>query len=379
MMVRMPGMLLIGAAGRNAGKTELACSLIRRLAPEHTIIGVKVATIAERGGSCPRGNTACGICSSLVTNHAVSEEINPPEGKDTARLLNAGASKVFFLRVLRSHLEEGVAGLLEILPEDALCVCESNSLRLAAEPDVFLMAREEASDAYKPSAAAVQSYADRTLVFNGSGYDMDLGGVDVVDGRWTVRRKATAVVLAGGQSRRMGQDKSSLPLCGRTMLEHIVNQLRPHFDEILISRADSAGQGPPGTRIVADKVRDSGPFMGVVSCLEASSNDLNFIIPCDQPEVDLDLVVQMLRTAEEFDGVVPMTGPSLYEPLFAVYRKSVLGPAKKLLAAGERRIVNMYPHCNIRFVSVPNDPQRIVRNLNTPADYRRFREQFEGR
>ena len=82
-MLELPGMLMIGAAGRNVGKTELACSIIRSAAAQNEVTGVKVTTIADEKGRCPRGGKGCGVCSSLKGDWCITEETDGPADKDT--------------------------------------------------------------------------------------------------------------------------------------------------------------------------------------------------------------------------------------------------------------------------------------------------------
>ena len=365
-------MLMVGAAGRNVGKTEFACSLIGEFKKSGPIIGIKVTTIAEERGKCPRGGEGCGVCSSLLSEHSTAEEIDPPPGKDTARLLKAGAHKVYWLRVKKDHLKEGFKALLQQTGTDAVAVCESNSLRLVVEPDLFVMVRDERADGYKPSALDVRKYADKTVLFDGQGLDTNAGAFALVDGLWTQREPATAIILVGGQSRRMGRDKSMLPIRGHPMLDHICDQLRPHFDEILLATNEDPRYIPRGVRAVPDVAPGQGPLMGIFSCLQASSHDLNFVVACDMPEIDMALVKRMLAEARGYQGVVPVSQENLFEPLFAVYRKSVLDKASEVLRSGRRRVAGFYPKCNIRFVDW-NFGANGMTNLNTPEDYERFR------
>jgi molybdopterin-guanine dinucleotide biosynthesis protein A len=96
------------------------------------------------------------------------------------------------------------------------------------------------------------------------------------------------------------------------------------------------------------------------------------VIACDIPEVDIDIVRQMLRESNGFDAVVPQTGPSQYEPLFAVYKKSVLAEIDKSIAAGQYKIVEPLKNCKINYVDLPGDVR--LENLNTMNDYREFVE-----
>ncbi|MHC4556771.1 MAG: hypothetical protein ACYS80_05640, partial [Planctomycetota bacterium] len=140
-MNKLDGMLMIGSTGANVGKTELACAIFRKFSKNWDIVGVKVTTIEDKDGQCPRGGEGCGVCSSLDGVYCITEETDNSSGKDTARLLDAGASRVFWLRVLKKHLPEGVTALLDVIGPNAVSICESNSLRQAIEPGLFLMVR----------------------------------------------------------------------------------------------------------------------------------------------------------------------------------------------------------------------------------------------
>lgn len=366
-MLKLPRMLMIGSAGRNVGKTELACSLIKRFGLKQKIVGVKVTTIARKDGTCPRGGKGCGVCSSLKGDYCITEESNGPAQKDTSRLLAAGADRVFWLRVMRKSLHAGVSDLLDIVGPDAVSICESNSLREVVEPALFLMVKDKKSDRFKASAARVREHVDRMIPFDGTGFDAVLDAVGFVDGRWILREHATAIVLAGGESKRMKTDKTLLPINGRPMIEHVWNQLRYHFDEILVSASEAGKYVLPGVRVVPDRTPGQGPLMGIASALEVSTHDLNLVVACDIPEIDIALARQMLAQAEGYDVVVPRAEQSLLEPLFAVYRKSVLGVMQETLCSGERRIRAVFDRCKVKYFNLPDT--RRLRNINTMEEY----------
>ncbi len=184
-MIKLDSMLMIGSAGANVGKTELACAILRRFSgSEHRIMGIKVTTINEKDGRCPRGGEGCGVCSSLDGVYLLTEETDTASGKDTARLLAAGAARVYWLRVLRTHVEQGLAALLDIIGPDATSICESNSLRRAVEPGLFFVAERKGTKVWKPSAAEVRKYADRIVVSDGSTFDLDVDRIKLDNGRW---------------------------------------------------------------------------------------------------------------------------------------------------------------------------------------------------
>jgi molybdopterin-guanine dinucleotide biosynthesis protein A len=154
------------------------------------------------------------------------------------------------------------------------------------------------------------------------------------------------------------------------MIEHIVSQLRPHFDQILISADGKAKYSFPGVEVIADEVEGRGPLGGIASALKASANELNFVVACDIPEIDMAVVRTMLRDGREFEAVVPMSGAAQYEPLFAVYKKDVVGGIEAALLTGNYRIMDALSVCRIKYVDLGDG--EVIKNLNTMRDYEEF-------
>jgi hypothetical protein len=152
-------MILIGSTARNSGKTALATSIINKYRLNHHVIALKVTTIAEKNGKCIRGGEGCGTCSSLKGNFEITEELNAAGNKDTALLLAAGAEKVYWLKVLKSHMNVGFEEFISLVPVNAIIVCESNSLRKVVKPGVFIMMKTPGDNTIKNSAAEVMSQA----------------------------------------------------------------------------------------------------------------------------------------------------------------------------------------------------------------------------
>ena len=373
-MVRLNRMLLIGSAGRNVGKTELACTLIRKFSKSSPIVGIKVTTIRAKDGKCPRGGRGCGVCSSLDGDFCITKEMDKNSNKDTARLLKAGASRVFWLRVMKTHLGEGLGALLDVVGPDAVLICESNSLRRVVEPGVFLMITARDSGAWKSTARDVKERVDKILTWDGSSFDFDIDRIKLIGGKWRLMEEATAIIMAGGESRRMGVDKSMLPIKGFALIETIAEQLRGSFSQILISANEVEKLAFLDLPIIRDRVLGQGPLMGIASALEASDNELNFVVACDIPYIDLCYIRRMLTEADGVDAVIPTTGDEKYEPLFAVYRKSALGAINGVLSSGGRKISDIFGRCSVKFIKLE---ARRFTNLNTMADFEEFQEKYD--
>jgi hypothetical protein len=153
-------LVFIGGTGRNAGKTALAVALVKKLREEgRAVNAAKVVTVERKGALCPRGGEGCGACS-LESDFALCEETDTIADKDTSQLLAAGAGRVFLLRSLKRVLPAAFAVMCE-KAGDALLVVESNSLRTAVKPDLFVMLVDGGPP--KPSARAVMRDADITV------------------------------------------------------------------------------------------------------------------------------------------------------------------------------------------------------------------------
>ena len=182
-MIYAPNMLLIGAAGRDVGKTTFACEVIRRFL-DINLYAAKVTAIQARDGLCPRGGKGCGVCTSLEGDFCITEETRTDGKKDTQRLLAAGAKQVLWLRALKSKLEEGAREFLDTIGPDTPLVCESNSLRNVVVPGLFLMLKNPDAKEMKTSAQQVHSHADIMVHSDGHHFDFDFDRISLVANCW---------------------------------------------------------------------------------------------------------------------------------------------------------------------------------------------------
>lgn len=372
--LRLPGWLVIGATGRNSGKSDLACAVIARLHPTHRIVGVKVTTIAGDERACPRGGEGCGACTGLEGEFEIREESGSAPGKDTTRMLEAGAQSAFWIRCRSGGVRAALAALSPRLGRGTLVVAESNSLVREARPDLFLMVSRAGAIAVKPTARAVLPLAQRVVVSDGRAFDLDLRSLAAVDGEWHLA-EASAVLLAGGASSRMGRDKSLVLVDGKPLIQRVLEQLSRRFEDVLISTNEKEKYAFLEARCVADLVPGHGPLMGIRTAVEAARHDRVFVTACDIPVLDEDTVERMLVLAEDFDCVVPRSRAGA-EPLFAVYRKSALPAMGEVLDSGERRIRAVFPRVRTHVFDL--GPAEWYRNLNTREDLAAFLESRPG-
>ncbi len=366
-MLDRPDTLLIGSAARKAGKTSFAARIIRRCADRREVVGVKLTPLPEPGeplDGAPRFPVSEGEpCEPFL----IDEERTPSQETDTGRMRLAGAQKVYWLRARRDRLEAAAAELWARIPAGTCVVAEGGSLRRTLKPGLFVLLRGADAADVKDSFLELLPSADRVGHFDGRDGDLSPESCRFIDGVWCLRPPASAVVLAGGDSRRMGRDKALLDVEGRPLIARIVDRLEDLFDEIVIGAARSGDYGVLGRTVIADREPGQGPLMGLASCLERISNDLALVMACDIPRPDLRFAASLLDQAEGYDMVLPRSGDSLHEPLFAVYRRSVLPAAWSLLAAGERSILKLLDRVRVRSVPLPAEVR--LDNINTLDDY----------
>ncbi|MCF7791902.1 MAG: hypothetical protein K9L78_03815 [Victivallales bacterium] len=187
-------LLLIGAADRNVGKTELACSLIKKYKKDFNVIGIKITVIKQADGKCPRGGEGCGVCSSLKSEYCITEELNKNKPKDTSKMLNSGAARVYWLRVLKEHLSLGVDKLFTQIEaengKDLCYICESNSARHAVKPGLFIVMKRKGSGYIKDSCKSILNYADMIVTFDASQkeYDISVDSLRFQNNRWRIKK-----------------------------------------------------------------------------------------------------------------------------------------------------------------------------------------------
>lgn len=187
--------------------------------------------------------------------------------------------------------------------------------------------------------------------------------------------KTTAIIMTGGKSSRMGQDKSTLEIDGLKITEKTANQLRPWFDEIIISCATPSKNFESIKDVISvyDEKEHYGPLMGVYSSLKYSSNRINFIIACDIPEIDLNLIYILLSESDEYNAALPVFHEDRYEPLFAMYTKECLKVAESLIEKNVGRMSTLIENCNTKIIKNHNSDWYY--NLNTPEQLENFLSQ----
>lgn len=190
---------------------------------------------------------------------------------------------------------------------------------------------------------------------------------------------ASAIVLAGGRSSRMGRPKAALDFGGVPILKRIISELKRRFAEIVVVAApeseDSLQIDLPATNVVRDETAYQGPLDALRRGLDAVSNEIAFACSCDLPLLDSEVAAAIVAMLGDFDAAIPIVGEKL-QPLHAAYRKRCASALAALGATGESRLIAIADAVNTRRISEDEllvlDPQlHSFLNLNAPDDYQR--------
>ena len=199
----------------------------------------------------------------------------------------------------------------------------------------------------------------------------------------TIAKSASAIILAGGRSARMGEPKATLRLGGITLIERTVIELARAFDDIVVVAApESEAIELPSlgaVTIVHDENAYQGPVGALARGLRAARHELAFACSCDLPMLRSEVASWLLSLmGERDDAAIPQVGERL-QPLHAAYRRRCAGALDAMLARGEHRLSaiadGQVPYLG-RIVSEAEyrraDPDALsCFNINTPEDYAR--------
>lgn len=194
---------------------------------------------------------------------------------------------------------------------------------------------------------------------------------------------ATAVILVGGKSSRMGRPKALLPFDGEPLIAHVVRGLKKMFAEALVVAAPDQELPELPARLVRDEIAYQGPVSGIYHGLSASTQEVCFVTSCDAPFLNLTLIAHLISQISDHDVVVPYW-EDRFQPLHGVYRTSCSPLLKDQLERGELRPIFLYDKVRTRKIHEEEirrfDPDGLsFLNMNSPAEYKTALELWRKR
>jgi len=183
----------------------------------------------------------------------------------------------------------------------------------------------------------------------------------------------TGVILAGGQSSRMGQNKALMALGGKRLVDRVVEVMGEVFRDLLMVTNTPEVYADLGIPMVRDVWPEKGSLGGVYSAIYHVITPYCLVVACDMPFLNAAVLRYLITQMADYDVIIPDVLDEL-QTLHAIYSKACLQPIERRLEANRLRIVGFFPDVRVRTVTASElqvyDPELLAfQNLNTPEEF----------
>jgi len=185
-------------------------------------------------------------------------------------------------------------------------------------------------------------------------------------------KEVTGIILSGGRSTRMGENKAFIQIEGVPIIQRILALFRELFGEIIIVTNQEELFEKIDARIVVDLLPNAGALGGLYTGLFFSSFRYSFCVACDMPFLNGSLIKHLSGRLQGYDVIVPRTRDGL-QPLHAYYSRDCIEPIKKLMQEGKHKIIDFYPMVKLNVIhedeldALDPDGESFI-NINTPEE-----------
>jgi molybdenum cofactor guanylyltransferase len=184
-------------------------------------------------------------------------------------------------------------------------------------------------------------------------------------------KQVTGIILAGGKSSRMRQDKGLLELSGKKLIQLAIEKLDSICDRVVIS-SNSEDYHSFHKEVIPDEIQEIGPMGGIYSCLARSTTEFNLVLSVDMPFVNIGLLTYLLDHCNGYYAAIPWSGDVHYEPLCASYHISILPKIKEFIEKKNYKLPDLFSQIEINQLDIndrlPFFLPGIFQNINTLDD-----------
>lgn len=188
--------------------------------------------------------------------------------------------------------------------------------------------------------------------------------------------KVSGIIVAGGKSSRMGQDKTLLRFNNKSLIARTIAELQKVADEIIVASNHTSKYNIAGILEVPDTYQGMGPLGGMHAGLMAANYDYTFIVSADLPLFTGELAGCLLDRLKGYDAVVPRLD-GRWEPLCAAYSRNCIKSIEACLQAEIKQVYRFYQQINVLEIypsqlSCSGSAEKLFFNLNTPDDLKKL-------
>ena len=182
----------------------------------------------------------------------------------------------------------------------------------------------------------------------------------------------TGIILSGGKSRRMGEEKGLALFNGKPLISYALNVVEQLCSTILISANDRLPEYKEfNYPVIEDEHKGIGPMGGIAACLEQSNTQLNIVLSCDVPFVKVEMYDFLLSKIDSYQAAVPKHDGFL-EPLCGVYATNVLWYLNNSISEGNYKMYDFLKKVNSLPVEIdstlPFYSASLFSNINSPKE-----------
>lgn len=196
----------------------------------------------------------------------------------------------------------------------------------------------------------------------------------------------SVIVLCGGQSRRMGQDKGSMNINDKPMIIHVLDSLKGIINEAIIVLNDEdriikykkfidEEEYDFEIKFVEDEIKNKGPLSGIETGLKNISSNYGLILPCDSPFISKTHVINLFdEIDDEYDCIIPYHNEEnklkTSEPLHGIYNENLISEIEELLEKNTLHVKGLIEKCKCKYIKIDNEKllNEEFRNLNSQKD-----------
>ena len=182
-----------------------------------------------------------------------------------------------------------------------------------------------------------------------------------------MHKHITVIILAGGKSSRMKQDKGLVMLNGKMMIEYILDKAKLISDNIIII-ANNNQYNQFGFPCYADIIKELGPMGGIYTGLANSTTKKNLVLSCDAPFINAKVLTELISLSDDEDVLVA-THNAKTEPLCAIYDSNCKDYFRQWIENGELKMMDALQKLNtVKVNFTENEMQDSFANINTPEE-----------
>lgn len=176
--------------------------------------------------------------------------------------------------------------------------------------------------------------------------------------------KFTAIILAGGQSKRMGFNKEKIKINGEYLVYKQIDTLREVFDEIIVVTKDKNFYKDQNVIAINDILKAHSPLIGLHAGLSQSSNEYNYLIACDMPNIDINYIKKLISKIDSKEAYISKTN-GFFEPFQAFYNKSLTSKIEEFIEVS-LKFQDFIK--SLDYEKFTTRKEHIFINLNSPVD-----------